>query len=229
MKNRSSFGVLLVVVVLSTTVLFSQSKEPPYIEYFDCPDCEHYIVKATDPVYPSMVGYGPHKYNGLMSVQVKVDETGKAIQANALSGHPFFRSIVEKAARKISFRPQQAEGKSLGFTLVVQYQVISTSEGDILPRPRPIINGRAISLPKPDYPDSAKSSCASGFVDVNVDVDEMGNVEKAKAVRGNELLWEAAELAAKQARFTSHGQAPRAKSVGRIRYNFAVPNGCPVK
>jgi len=64
---------------------------------------------------------------------------------------------------------------------------------------------------------------------VNVDVDEMGNVEKAKAVRGDERLWEAAEIAARIARFTGHGHAPRAKSVGKIRYNFAVPNGCPVK
>lgn len=229
MKNRSYFVAFLTFIVLSSTALFSQTKEPPYIEYFDCPDCEHFILKASDPEYPPMVGYGPHKYNGLVSVQVKVDETGKAIQASAVSGHPFFRFIVEKAARDISFRPQKDGGKPIGFTLVVQYQVVSIQDGEILPKPKPIINGRAVSLPVPVYPDSAKSSCASGFVDVNVDVDEMGNVEKAKAVRGDERLWEAAEIAAKKARFTGHGHAPRAKSVGKIRYNFAVPNGCPVK
>lgn len=229
MKNGLYFGPVLTFIVLSTTALFSQTKEPPYIEYFDCPDCEHFILKASDPEYPSMVGYGPHKYNGLMSVQVKVDETGKAVQANAVSGHTFFRFIVETAARDISFRPQKDGGQPIGFTLVVQYQVVSIQDGKILPKPRPIINGRAVSLPVPFYPESAKSSCASGFVDVNVDVDEFGNVEKAKAVRGDEPLWEAAEIAARKARFTDHGHAPRAKSVGKIRYNFPAPADCPVK
>jgi len=149
----TNISAFFAVVVLSATVMFSQSKEPPYIEYFDCPDCEHYILKAPDPEYPSMVGYGPHKYNGLMSVQVKVDETGKAIQANAVSGHPFFRPVVEKAARDISLRPRLSDGQPVGFTIVVQYQVVSTQDGEIIPKPRPIINGRAVSLPVPVYPE----------------------------------------------------------------------------
>lgn len=226
-NNGFKFIVSFALVLLFNVILLSQTKEPPYIEFYDCPGCEHSIGKASDAVYPSMVGYGPHKYNGLISVQILINEEGTVQKATAVSGHPFFRGIVESAAKGITFNPRLINGKSVQYTAVVQYQVVSTNKGEILPKPPPIINGKAISLPKPIYPDTAKSACASGFVDVQVNVDEFGKVENAKAIRGDEKLWKAAETAAMEARFTSHGHAPRAKSIGRVRYNFPIPEGCP--
>lgn len=223
------FVVSFAIVLSFNVMLFSQTKKPPYIEFYDCPGCEHSLKKASDAVYPSMVGYGPHKYNGLFSVQVLVSEDGTVQKATAVSGHPFFRETVENAAKNVTFKPQLVNGKAATVTAIVQYQVVSTEKAEILPKPPPIINGMAISLPKPIYPDTAKSACANGFVDVQVNVDEFGNVEDAKAIRGDEQLWKAAVTAAMQARFTGHGHAPRAKSVGRVRYNFPIPDGCPVR
>jgi hypothetical protein len=53
---------------------------------------------------------------------------------------------------------------------------------------RPIVNGKATKLPKPDYPQEAKASCANGKVEVEVLIGEDGNVIEAKAISGDRLL-----------------------------------------
>jgi len=65
-----------------------------------------------------------------------------------------------------------------------------------------VINGKAANLPKPPYPPAAKAVGASGAVQVHVLIDETGNVVSAKAVNGHPLLRDAAERAAKSAKFT---------------------------
>lgn len=51
-----------------------------------------------------------------------------------------------------------------------------------------VLNGKAISLPKPPYPPIAKAAKASGTVAVQVVVDENGNVISANAMSGHPLL-----------------------------------------
>ena len=65
-----------------------------------------------------------------------------------------------------------------------------------------VLNGKAVSLPKPVYPLSAKNARASGLVTVEVVIDETGKVISAKAVDGNTLLRQAAVQAAQGARFS---------------------------
>jgi TonB family protein len=82
-------------------------------------------------------------------------------------------------------------------------------------------NSKAIRLPKPSLPATAKAAKASGTVLVNVLVDENGNVMTADAVSGHPLLREAAEQAARIAHFQPTlvgGQ--RVKVKGSISYNF---------
>lgn len=64
-----------------------------------------------------------------------------------------------------------------------------------------VLNGRAISLPKPAYPSTARAVRASGSVTVQISLDEGGNVISAKAVSGHPLLRQPAESSARQARF----------------------------
>ncbi len=64
-----------------------------------------------------------------------------------------------------------------------------------------VVNGNAISLPKPPYPQPARMIGAKGNVNVQVMIDEAGKVVSAKAVSGHPLLRQAAEKAAWQARF----------------------------
>jgi TonB family protein len=84
-----------------------------------------------------------------------------------------------------------------------------------------VLNGKAISLPKPPYPAIAKAAHASGTVVVQVTVDEDGNVTNAKAVSGHPLLQASATQAARQARFTPTVLAGKpVKVTGVLTYNF---------
>ena len=84
-----------------------------------------------------------------------------------------------------------------------------------------VVNGIAIDLPRPEYPSLARGAGASGSVNVYVTIDETGKVIAARAITGHPLLREAAEAAARKARFkptTISGQAVQV--TGIVTYNF---------
>lgn len=86
-----------------------------------------------------------------------------------------------------------------------------------------VVNSKAISLPKPEYPQAAREANAQGSVNVKVTIDEEGDVIAANAVSGHPLLRSAAEVAARQAKFTPtklSGQP--VKVTGTIVYNFVA-------
>lgn len=84
-----------------------------------------------------------------------------------------------------------------------------------------VLNGKAITLPKPMYPEIARKSLAAGRVVVGVTIDEQGNVIEAHAVSGHRLLRAAAEDAARGARFTPTLLSGQPMMVtGTISYDF---------
>jgi periplasmic protein TonB len=86
-----------------------------------------------------------------------------------------------------------------------------------------VLNGKAISLPKPSYPPIARAAHASGTVAVQVTIDENGNVISAHAVSGHPLLQAVAVAAARGAKFSPtklSGQP--VKVTGVITYNFVA-------
>jgi TonB family protein len=108
--------------------------------------------------------------------------------------------------------------------------VVKTDDGPPPPAPKApvkpmsggVLNGRAVTLPAPEYPEPAKRMRASGLVTVEVVVDVTGRVISAKALTGHTTLRAAAEQAALRARFSPtllSGQP--VKVVGTINYNFA--------
>jgi TonB family protein len=87
-----------------------------------------------------------------------------------------------------------------------------------------VLNGKAISLPAPDYPPIAKQAKASGTVVVQVTIDESGSVVTAHAVSGHPLLQASAVAAARQARFSpTLLMGEPVKVTGVITYNFGDP------
>jgi protein TonB len=86
-----------------------------------------------------------------------------------------------------------------------------------------VLNGLAVSLPKPAYPPIAKQAGIQGPVSVQVLVDETGRVVSAKAVSGNPTLMPAAQQAAMRARFSPTKIGEQAVKVsGVITYNFIL-------
>ena len=86
-----------------------------------------------------------------------------------------------------------------------------------------VLNGKALSLPIPDYPVSARAARVDGKVDVRIMIDEGGNVIGAEAVSGDPLLRAAAVNAAREAKFAPtrlQGQPVRVS--GMLTYNFAI-------
>lgn len=95
------------------------------------------------------------------------------------------------------------------------------------PTPKPIIggggvvNGKAVNLIAPAYPAAARAVKAAGAVNVQVTIDEQGNVISAAAISGHPLLRQAAEKAARDSKFrpTLLSGEP-VKVTGVIVYNF---------
>ncbi|HEV7681656.1 MAG TPA: energy transducer TonB [Pyrinomonadaceae bacterium] len=86
-----------------------------------------------------------------------------------------------------------------------------------------ILNGRAIRLPRPDYPSQAKARHAAGVVIVQVLIDEFGNVIAACAVSGHSTLLKASEQAAREAKFSPTKLSGKpVRVVGLITYNFVA-------
>ncbi|MDQ3372651.1 MAG: energy transducer TonB [Acidobacteriota bacterium] len=84
-----------------------------------------------------------------------------------------------------------------------------------------VVNGKATSLPKPPYPAAARAVRASGAVNVQVKINEQGNVVSASAVSGHPLLRAAAVQAARSAKFAPTQLSGQPVSVtGVIVYNF---------
>lgn len=86
-----------------------------------------------------------------------------------------------------------------------------------------VVNGKAVNLVRPPYPPAAKAVRASGAVNVQVTIDENGNVISASAVSGHALLKAAAEQAARASKFSPtmlSGQ--KVKVTGVIVYNFTA-------
>ncbi len=84
-----------------------------------------------------------------------------------------------------------------------------------------VLNGKALFLPKPDYPAEAKAAGAHGTVSVQVVVDEYGNVMSAKALNGHPSLQQACVNAALAARFSQTTlMGEPVKVSGILTYNF---------
>ena len=87
-----------------------------------------------------------------------------------------------------------------------------------------VLNGKALSLPVPTYPEVARRARTAGKVEVDVVVDESGKVISAQAVSGPPSLREAAIEAAKRARFSPTKLSGAAVKIsGIINYNFSLP------
>ncbi len=79
---------------------------------------------------------------------------------------------------------------------------------------------KATDLPKPIYPQTAKTN---GAVKVEVTLDANGNIVTAKAVSGDKAFYQTSETAARNAKFEiPKFSAEIAKITGVIAYNFAA-------
>ncbi|MBI1761624.1 MAG: energy transducer TonB [Acidobacteria bacterium] len=85
------------------------------------------------------------------------------------------------------------------------------------------LNGRALSLPTPEYPALAKQTRTTGLVKVDIVISETGKVESAKATSGSPMLRQASVDAALKAKFAPTLKAGAAVRVtGFLQYEFKL-------
>jgi periplasmic protein TonB len=156
----------------------------------------------------------------------------KEISAKASDVPPVRRGVVTQIGSSNSDAAAPvAVGPGSGSGIVAAPTKVDISEPPPPPAPTPprapisggVLNGKAISLPRPAYPPIARQAHASGQVVVQVVIDENGSVISARAVSGHPLLQAVSVAAARQARFSPtklSGQP--VKVTGVITYNFVA-------
>ena len=82
---------------------------------------------------------------------------------------------------------------------------------------------QAINKPKPMYPMNARQLRVAGEVEVDATVDESGTVEKTDVVKGNAMLSNAAQMAAKNWTFKPFVEEGKpVKAVVRLVFSFTL-------
>jgi TonB family protein len=188
---------------------------------------------------------------GAVNVQVLIDEQGLVDSAQAVSGHPLLKEASAKAAQQAKFSQTRLSGQPVKVSGIIVYvftcndkeessDLKETGNSDDPPLTLlgtakesqstndssktiigGIVNGKALSLPKPEYPTAAREAGANGNVKVEIIIDEGGNVISAKSVSGHHLLKQVSEQAALKARFSPTLLAGQPVKVsGSIVYNF---------
>jgi len=197
-------------------------------------------VSLPKPQYPDEARVA--KVGGMVAVQVTIDEGGNVIEAKAIPTRTapkehltveeedqarlkeLLEPAAEDAARQAQFSPTLLNGTPVKITGQIVYNFVADSHDPSKMISGGILNGKAISLPHPEYPQAAAAVRASGAVSVQVTIDENGNVISAAAASGHPLLRAAAESAAREAKFSPTLLSGNPVKVsGILTYNFAAP------
>lgn len=139
---------------------------------------------------------------------------------------------VRTSSAKLSGSPIQPLNLDLRQLSDASKRDVVVSDSEPAPAPRTllkpvsggVLNGKALSLPAPAYPETARRMRTAGTVEVEVIVDENGKVISARATSGPAVLRDVAVEAALRARFSPtklSGQS--VKVAGRIDYKFTLP------
>ena len=185
------------------------------------------------------------KQQGLALVQGKDDVESRgyvvglgitaAILSDKLGFHTLASSYKDQAERLLQSHPDMsafvpavstADRQRYDEIKSASRRNVATITTDTNPQPHAkvsggILNGKAVDLIAPAYPQAARDAGASGTVEVRVVFDETGNVIWARATSGHPDLRQAAEDAAWKTKFHPtilSGQAVRTSGV--LMYRF---------
>lgn len=126
----------------------------------------------------------------------------------------------------IAKKPDKSESSPVAVPAAMTSK--DTGSLPVVRRSEEALRKAAIDLPQPEYPKAAMSTRAEGNVEVQILVDEKGEVTNASAVSGDPLFSEVAAAAARKAKF-SRAKLSRdpARIYGVINYTFTMPADKP--
>jgi protein TonB len=244
LSRKGSFllGTLAIYAVLGTALIVGSIWLT--LANIDTPDLELTTLVAPVPVpqqatpekpqeaKPQKVEQNVDVRKELIADVSRTELVPKEVSAKASEIPPVRRGVTTIVGNESSnAAAPMAAGSGTGTATVSgPTKVLAEEPPPPPPKPAPrapisggVLNGKAISLPKPAYPPIARQAHASGTVVVQVVIDENGGVISAHAVSGHPLLQAVAVAAARGARFSPtklSGQP--VKVTGVITYNFVA-------
>ena len=85
-------------------------------------------ISMPQPAYPAMAK--AVRAQGMVTVQITVDEEGRVISASAISGHPLLRAAAVEAARQARFTPTRLSGQPVKVTGIINYNFTLPKTGE---------------------------------------------------------------------------------------------------
>lgn len=187
--------------------------------------------------------------DGALVLSIEVDKTGKVKKAEIVAGPAWpcgtepkgelsdVRRGVKENVLSSVFSPAMKDGKPQSSDLYINFVIGEAYQAELRKREREealrrgeepprvvkggVLNGKALRLPRPEYPFVARSQRLSGSASIQVLIDEKGDVVRAGSVSGHPALQESARTAACSAKFAPtllDGKPVRVNGV--ITYNF---------
>ncbi len=189
------------------------------------------------------------RLDGKIIILVKIDKKGEVKHAAAVAGPMWpcgsepskeIAEVVEQAertARTAKFSPALKDGKPVESELLLTMPIGRAYRNSLRKRdpdnpkepgvPSPkiisggVLNGKALLLARPEYPESAREKKIHGQVTIEILIDEKGSVMSAGAVGGPPQLQMASRTAACSSRYSPTTlEGHPVKVSGVIIYNF---------
>jgi TonB family protein len=79
-------------------------------------------ISKPEPVYPPVAKAA--RASGQVTVQILVDESGRVVSANAVSGHPLLQQAAVAAAREARFKPTLLSGQPIKVSGQLTYNFV---------------------------------------------------------------------------------------------------------
>jgi TonB family protein len=224
------------------SIAFTSLLAPVYLAQTDQQDSGVKIVSSQPFQMPADAAAAG--IDGKIKVAFTVEKTGEVKNLLVIAGPAWpcgtkpkkeideVLDLVKQNILTAKFSPAVKNGQPISSDVMITFPIGDAYDAEVRRReaeknssPKMIrggvVNGRAISLPKPDYPPAARASRASGTVEVEVLIDEQGNVIRAGAFSGHPDLQEESRKAACLAKFSpTKLQGNPVKVSGIITYNF---------
>ena len=163
-------------------------------------------TEATSPERTS-----PNLYSG----------TAPAVAQPTTTRVPSSITVEAKEAKSVSEVTPSPQPSPVTTTATPTAEENSTGRSVRRPVSGGVLNGKAVSLPKPSFPPTARAAGVYGIVTVAVTIDEGGRVVEARAISGPPMLQQAAVSAARQAKFSPTLLSGEPVQVtGVIHYSF---------
>jgi len=221
--------MLFVLMIACFSAIVAAQRESPSkagatVSFPFCSDCVSLNAKPIElpkPIYPPAAL--AVNVSGRVEVRVYINELGKVVSAEAISGHPFLRAAALEAARASTFEPITMNGKQIQVNGVITYNFGLPSSGEEaesvkLVSPSDIKPSKTV-IPKFDGCNCKIEDNERVLVEFRLNLD--GTVGSAISLTGHRHLREISRQAVLSSRFRiPNSYWESGEIIGHVYYDF---------